>query len=99
MKKLLTLLLLSPLVYSDETTVKYCMDKYDPIELSKEFGQCVNDIKGASQLSEPKDLRNKEIKSDINTTEKAYIYKGLYESKPLPRAQIINDPFSKICSA
>ena len=63
MKKLLLLLLLSPLVFSDETIVKYCMDKYDPGNLPKEFAQCVRDLREAGDyINSPKSsAQNKSI--------------------------------------
>lgn len=47
MKKFLALLLLSPLIFSQENIVDYCSEKYDSGKLPKEFAQCITDLRDA----------------------------------------------------
>ena len=71
MKKLLALLLLSPLVDSQEKVFDYCKYRYDPAVLSKEFGQCVGDLTGFTDIkkSQVRNIRQERLDAEIKAKE------------------------------
>lgn len=47
MNKFLIFFIFTPLIFSQENIVDYCIEKYDPGKLPKEFSQCITDLRDA----------------------------------------------------